>query len=213
MYEVDFGIYIGSLVISSIVVAFVARIVNTKKDDILSQAKNIEYMDDDYYWRKGWYSNPNDKRILVPSRINNMNQEFNMARKPAIAINILLLLIIFGTFLICLVPIDKNVIVRADNDQISVKSGMYETDFKRSDILDLDLVDDLDQDSYIRTNGISMGETDIGRFRGKKSGRLDLYINSSKRPLVRVKLKNKLVYISGDKNKRPEKIFRLISGK
>lgn len=213
LYEVDFGIYIGSLVISSIVVAFVARIVNTKKDDILSQAKNIEYMDDDYYWRKGWYSNPNDKRILVPSRINNMNQEFNMARKPAIAINILLLLIIFGTFLICLVPIDKNVIVRADNDQISVKSGMYETDFKRSDILDLDLVDDLDQDSYIRTNGISMGETDIGRFRGKKLGRLDLYINSSKRPLVRIRLKDRQVFISGDKNKSPEKIYRIISGK
>ena len=122
-------------------------------------------------------------------------------------------MIIFGTFLICLVPIDKNVIVRADNDQISVKSGMYETEFKRSDIKGLDLVDNLDEDSYIRTNGISMGEINIGRFRGKKSGRLDLYINSSKRPLVRVKLKNKLVYISGDKNKRPEKIFRLISGK
>lgn len=213
LYEIDFGFYLVGIIISSIVVVFVARIVNTKKDDILSQAKNIEYMDDDYYWRKGWYSNPNDKRLLVPSRLNSMNQEFNMAKKSAIVINAVLILIILGTVLVCLVPIDKNVMVREDKDYISVKSGMYETDFKRSDILDLDLVDDLDQDSYIRTNGISMGEIDIGRFRGKKSGRLDLYINSAKRPLVRVKLKNKLVYISGDKNKRPEKIYRIISGK
>ena len=213
LYDIDFGIYIGGLIISSIVVAFVAKIVNTKKDDILSQAKNIEYMDDDYYWRKGWYSNPNDKRIFVPSRLNTMNQEFNMAKKSAIVINIVLLLIILGTLIVCLVPIDKNVIVKAGNDQISVKSGMYKTEFKRSDILDLDLVDDLEDDSYIRTNGISMGEIGIGRFRGKKSGRLDLYINSAKRPLVRVKLKNKLVYISGDKNKKAEKIYKLIRGK
>ena len=136
-----------------------------------------------------------------------------MAKKSAIVINIVLLLIILGTFAICLVPIDKNVLVKAKNDQISVKSGMYKTEFKRSDILDLDLVDDLEDDSYIRTNGISMGEIGIGRFRGKKSGRLDLYINSAKRPLVRVKLKNKLVYISGDKNKKAEKIYKLISGK
>lgn len=213
LYEIDFGFYLGGIIISSIVVVFVAKIVNTKKNDILSQAKNIEYMDDDYYWRKGWYSNPNDKRLLVPSRLNSMNQEFNMAKKSAIVINAVLILIILGTVLVCLVPIDKNVMVREDKDYISIKSGMYETEFKRSDIKGLDLVDNLEDDSYIRTNGISMGEINIGRFRGKKSGRLDLYINSSKRPLVRVKLKNKLVYISGDKNKRPEKIFRLISGK
>ena len=213
LYDIDFGIYIGGLVISNIVVVFVAKIINTKKNDILSQAKNIEYVDDDYYWRKGWYSNPNDKRIFVPSRLNSMNQEFNMAKKSAIVINIVLLLIILGTFIICLVPIDKNVIVRTNKDQISVRSGMYKTDFRRSDILNLDMVDDLEEDYYIRTNGISMGEIDIGRFRGKKSGRIDLYINSAKRPLVRIKLKNKLVYISGDKNKNAEKIYKLISGK
>ena len=213
LYDIDFGIYIGGLVISSIVVVFVAKIVNTKKDDILSQAKNIEYMDDDYYWRKGWYSNPNDKRLLVPSRLNSMNQEFNMAKKSAIVINAVLILIILGTVLVCLVPIDKNVMVREDKDYISIKSGMYETEFKRSDIKGLDLVDNLEDDSYIRTNGISAGEINIGRFRGKKSGRLDLYINSSKRPLVRIRLKDRQVFISGDKNKSPEKIYRIISGK
>lgn len=213
LYEIDFGFYLGGIIISSIVVVFVAKIVNTKKDDILSQAKNIEYMDDDYYWRKGWYSNPNDKRLLVPSRLNSMNQEFNMAKKSAIVINAVLILIILGTVLVCLVPIDKNVMVREDKDYISIKSGMYETEFKRSDIKGLDLVDDLEEDSYIRTNGISAGEINIGRFRGKKSGRLDLYINSSKRPLVRIRLKDRQVFISGDKNKSPEKIYRIISGK
>ncbi|WP_052045424.1 hypothetical protein [Peptostreptococcus sp. MV1] len=213
LYDVDMAIYVVGLFLSSMTCIFVAKIANTKRDDILSYAKNIEYMDDDYYWRKGWYSNPNDKRIFVPSRLNSMNQEFNMAKKSAKIINLLLAILILGTFFICFLQPNKDVEITSKGDRIKVSSGFYKTEFKRSDVLGLDLVDDMEDDSYIRTNGISMGEIKIGRFRGKRIGGLDLYVNSPNRPLVRIKLKHRLVYISGDKDLKAEDVYKLVKGK
>ena len=39
-------------------------------------------MDDDYYWRNGWYDNPGDPRLFVQDRFNSMNYTTNVG-KPA----------------------------------------------------------------------------------------------------------------------------------
>ena len=37
-------------------------------------------MDDDYYWRNGWYANPEDVRLFVQDRFNSMNYTTNLGR-------------------------------------------------------------------------------------------------------------------------------------
>ena len=39
-----------------------------KKAQILAADDEPMYVDDDYYWRNGWYDNPNDPRVLVQTR-------------------------------------------------------------------------------------------------------------------------------------------------
>lgn len=61
-----------------------------------------EYVDDDVYWLKGWYSNPNDKRMLVNSKFCNINMEFNMARPGAKAIVGVLTAVTLGLIIWCI---------------------------------------------------------------------------------------------------------------
>ncbi len=37
-------------------------------------------MDDDYYWRNGWYDNPGDPRLFVQDRFNSMNYTTNVGK-------------------------------------------------------------------------------------------------------------------------------------
>ena len=42
--------------------------VKKKKAQILAADDAPIYVDDDYYWRNGWYNNPVDPRLIVPDR-------------------------------------------------------------------------------------------------------------------------------------------------
>lgn len=66
-----------------------------KQDQLISQAKEYRYSDDDQYWRYGIYINPNDQRVMIPDRIG-MNISINLGRpagKIALGITGLILLV------------------------------------------------------------------------------------------------------------------------
>ena len=48
-------------------------------------AASMRYVDDDVYWKNGWYNNPDDRHILVQDRFNSMNYSFNYGR-PAVKV-------------------------------------------------------------------------------------------------------------------------------
>jgi len=41
------------------------------------------YVDDDEYWKTGYYYNPNDNHILVKNRMFDGNYSFNLANSKA----------------------------------------------------------------------------------------------------------------------------------
>ena len=215
IYNSDIIIYIGILTMTSIVTIYVVKLVDTKRDDILRLAKDIEYVDDDYYWRKGYYYNPDSKKLMVQDRFSSTNLTFNMAKKSAKVINIGLGLILVGSMVLVfsLTSGSNNIELVMNGDRVSVSSSFYKTSFDLSDIEEMSLVDDLKDTSVIRTNGVSIGDIDIGHYLGKKEGKLMLYINSSKRPLLKIKLKDRFVYISSDDDLDVKKIYDNISSK
>ena len=54
--------------------------VKKKKAQILAADDAPIYVDDDYYWRNGWYNNPVDPRLIVPDRFCGTNFTTNMGR-------------------------------------------------------------------------------------------------------------------------------------
>lgn len=70
-----------------------------KQDQLIAQAVEYRYSDDDQYWKYGIYMNPNDKRILVPDRMG-INISVNLSRpagKISLGITgVLVLIALFG---------------------------------------------------------------------------------------------------------------------
>lgn len=60
------------------------------------------YIDDDIYWKNGWYSNPNDKRFLVNDKFCNTNMSFNMARPGARILVGSLLIVVLAVIIWCI---------------------------------------------------------------------------------------------------------------
>ena len=56
--------------------------MRSRKEKLLQKNERPLYIDDDVYWKNGWYSNPNDKRLMVQDWACSWNYTTNMA-KPA----------------------------------------------------------------------------------------------------------------------------------
>ena len=56
---------------------------DSDKKELLSSDMKPVYVDDDEYWKTGYYYNPNDNHILVKNRMFDGNYSFNLANPKA----------------------------------------------------------------------------------------------------------------------------------
>ena len=54
--------------------------LNRKKELLSANTSPID-VDDDEYWKTGYYYNPDDKHILIENRMQSGNYTFNYAKK------------------------------------------------------------------------------------------------------------------------------------
>lgn len=68
-----------------------------KKTELLAADEQPVEVDDDEYWKTGWYENPQDPHLLVQNRLCDTNYTFNMAHPAARWINVGITLILVGS--------------------------------------------------------------------------------------------------------------------
>ena len=68
-----------------------------KKRELLAADEQPVDVDDDEYWKTGWYENPQDPHLLVQNRLCDTNYTFNMARPAAKWINMGITLVLVGS--------------------------------------------------------------------------------------------------------------------
>lgn len=68
-----------------------------KKRELLAADEQPLEVDDDEYWKTGWYKNPDDPHLLVQNRLCDTNYTFNMARPAARWINVGITLVLVGS--------------------------------------------------------------------------------------------------------------------
>lgn len=69
----------------------------SKKREFLAADDQPVEVDDDEYWKNGWYENPQDPHLLVQNRLCDTNYTFNMARPVARWINVGISLLLVGS--------------------------------------------------------------------------------------------------------------------
>lgn len=159
-------------------------------------------VDDDVYWRKGWYENPNDPHWLVQDRLVPCNYSMNMAKPGAWGGTIALLagvgVLMVGLCVLFLWADFGGSSVVIAPDRVAVSAFLYDTEVDPQDIQSVTLLEDLPEDSYVRTNGLDDGRRLIGHFRGRESGPCEMYLHTAASPILAVETREFTLYFNSE---------------
>lgn len=185
-----------------------------KQKKILCGAAKPYSIDDDEYWRKGWYNNPKDPHLFVQDRLNSMNLSMNYGRPAARVIlgvaGVLTAAIIIWVVVIILRFENVDICFQRTGDSFLVEAAGYECEFTKQDILEVTLIDEMPDDKFIRTNGGSTEDYDIGYFKGKETGKCMLFLDKATSPILEIQLKDQIIFIAGNEKEDTENWYRLI---
>lgn len=182
------------------------KVRNTQNNLISSSNDNI-YTDNDEYWEKGYYYNPNDSSATTEKRIGygicyNMATTKGKIMTYGTSIITGVFLLVFSLFFLRLDFIDFHISV---NDTIiTIEAPAYGYSFNTYDIEEITLIEDLPSKG-IRTNGVGGGKYSLGNFNLDTYGQCKLYIYKDNPPYIVVKLKNLYIFFNA---KTPEETNR-----
>ena len=72
------------------------------------------------------------------------------------------------------------------NNNLTISAGGYTSEIDVNDITELKLMDELPDDSFLRTNGASTDSYDIGRYEGRTLGKCSLYVFDGYSPILMI---------------------------
>ena len=168
-------------------------------------------VDDDEYWKTGYYYNPDDKHILIENRMQSGNYTFNYAKKGAWIFTGITCAITAGCIIlvfVCMLPlINIQEKITLTNNNLTISAGGYTSEIDVNDITELKLLDELPDDSFLRTNGASTDSYDIGRYEGRTLGKCSLYVFDGYAPILMIKSDDTLVFVNSKEDGEIEKLY------
>lgn len=166
--------------------------------------------EDDFYDLFG-YNNPNDPRILVPSKLNIGNMEINRGNKVGKAIyfiSTILIIALVGSVEYFLTPAKYSYEFTGDRMEISAK--MYSDKIDLSDVENLELLDEFPKVEMIRTNGTAIESQGYGNFEMKGIGPVRLYIYRNVDKVIHMKTKDKNFYFNMEDDEKTIELYNKI---
>lgn len=166
--------------------------------------------EDDFYDLFG-YNNPNDPRILVPSKLNIGNMEINRGNKAGKAIYLIstiLIIALVGSVGYFLSPAKYSYEFTGDRMEISAK--IYSDKIDLSDVENLELLDEFPKVEMIRTNGAAIESQGYGDFEMKGIGPVRLYIYRNVDKVIHMKTKNKNFYLNMEDDEKTIELYNKI---
>ena len=166
--------------------------------------------EDDFYDLFG-YNNPNDPRILVPSKLNIGNMEINRGNKAGKAIYLvstILIIALVGSVGYFLSPAKYSYEFAGDSMEISAK--IYSDKIDLSDVVDLELLDEFPKVEMIRTNGAAIESQGYGNFEMEGIGLARLYIYRDVDKVIHMKTKDKNLFFNLEDDEKTIELYNKI---
>lgn len=215
LYDADYWIYIALQIIPVFVIVIGIVYMQKRRKEVLSMDVEPIIVDDDEYWKNGWYYNVNDSHLWVQDRMCSTNYSMNMAKSAAktIAVGTVVFLTatIVAVFALMLIMENAQITFLMDEDQVTIDAMMYDTHFNVSEIESVKLLDKMPEDDFSRTNGADTEKYLIGHFEGKETGKCMMYLYRDYNPILAIKLPDETIYInSKEENKVQEWYQKLL---
>lgn len=171
------------------------------KQAILQMDKTPLFVDDDYYWRNGWYSNPDDSRLFIQDRFNGMNYTTNLGRPVG---RCMVGGVLAGTMIllvwvcIMMLRMDFVPVYLADSgSSFKITSGYTNTEIKKEDIKSVKLLKNgLPKEHFSKTNGSADEKQLLGKFDGAESEKCRMYVWLEQSEVIQIKTKKYTVFMN-----------------
>lgn len=214
--DANYYVYIGIQFMYTLAILWMIIVIGKKKEEILNRDDEPLYVDDDEYWKTGFYNNPADPKVLVKNRLSDMNYSFNLGNKAGKAIMWSLEAVVAGFiiwFVAIMIPyINVHIDTEIKDNYFTVKAVGYEFSINIDDIEEVQLMDKMPKDSFTRTNGGATEEYNIGNYKGNTYGKCMLFIWNGYEPVVMIKGDNKTVFVNYKEDGAALKLYEQLSG-
>lgn len=171
-----------------------------KKNAILNADGTPVYVDDDEYWKTGFYYNPNDSRMLVSDRMQSGNYSFNYATAGAKIWTGILTFVVAGTIIFTVAAMLPLIHVKVDftmdNNRVTVEGGGYKITFDKESIQRAELLDTMPRDNFTKTNGGATETYAVGHFKGNTYGKCMLFIYKGNAPYILIQTDTQTMFFN-----------------
>lgn len=207
--SIGFALLILVFVLFTFYYLFSAR---KKQDQLIAQATEYRYSDEDQYWKYGIYNNPNDKRILVPDRVG-MNISTNLGRLGGKIVTGVMGVIILAALVAVSIPMLISDFTanpfQLSTSHIGIHLSAPLTQSKEiewADVESVELIDTLPKDK-IRIYGTATEKYLTGEFRVDNQPAY-LLVLTDKKPILEIRTKDKLYYYTNKESNLTKKYYQ-----
>lgn len=186
----------------------------SRKRELLAADTQPLYVDDDEYWQTGYYYNPSDPHVLVQNRLQSGNYTFNYATRGAkifTGITFILITACIAWMIGALAPfINVHIDTQLDSNKLTVSAAIYSSEIYFDDIEEIQLLDELPDNDFVRTNGGATDEYLIGHFKSRTYGRCELYVYADNHPIIMIKTRDEVIFLNTKDSDDTYSIFESI---
>lgn len=186
----------------------------SRKRELLAADTQPLYVDDDEYWKTGYYYNPSDPHVLVQNRLQSGNYTFNYATRSAKIFTgltyILITACIVWTIGVLVPFINVHIDTHLDSNKLTVSAAIYSSEIYFDDIEEVQLLNELPDDDFVRTNGGATNEYLIGHFKSSTYGKCELYVYADSYPIIMIKTRDEVIFMNTKDSDDTYSIFESI---
>ncbi|WP_348921911.1 DUF5808 domain-containing protein [Enterococcus rotai] len=209
LFSVGYAIFILGFVLFTFYYLFSSR---KKQDQLIAQAKEYRYSDEDQYWKYGVYINPNDKRIMIPDRVG-MNISVNLGRPAGkLALGIIGVLVLFSLIGASIPMVISDFSANpfelsTSHNGISLSAPLSQSrKITWDEIESVELINTLPKDR-LKLYGTATENYLTGEFQINNEPAY-LLVLSNKKPILEIRTNDKLYYYTNKDTKLTEKYYK-----
>ena len=215
--DLSFWMYIILQLLSGCTLTVILILARNRKNEMLKADTQPVFVDDDDFWKTGFYYNPNDPHLFVPDRLCSTNYSLNYARTGAKIFTGSITAVILGLLIwttIVLIPyIHVTIDIRTTDSTVNVSSCGYTSRINIDDITEITLMDSLPDDHFFKYNGGATESYLVGKFKGNTYGKCSLYIFKDVSPVLMIKTADQTVFINSKKDGEIVTLYNTIKDK
>lgn len=185
-----------------------------RKHRLLIEEKEIIYVDDDKYWIKGYYCNPDDKKVMVNKRFGSgitLNMAAGGAKAFLTCTFAFSFLILAGVILLFAAMDFTTFKLSVNGETVSINAPLYGYQFRTDEVKEVTLNQGMLKNGR-RTNGAGTDTYLLGNFYYEEYGKARDYLYKDTPLYIALKLNGLTVFFNAKSEEETREYYDLLKG-